>query len=347
MPFNSFRTGKIDAPLTGELIRQLTAIYELKGKQRLYEQQAPEVLEHLKKSAIIESTESSSRIEGVVASPARVREIVGLGASPKTRSEAEIAGYRDVLSTIHASYLHIQVRPNTILQFHRDLFRLAGVSGGAWKNVDNAIEATLPDGTREVVFRPLPAYLTETAMLELCDEFNTTRDSHRHEDLVLIAAFILDFLAIHPFTDGNGRIARLLTTLLLYQSDFTVARYVSIERIVEKTKESYYASLRASSEGWREGTHSLTPWTGYFLGVVLAAYRELDAKLGIAGMPTKTARVKLAIDQLPDAFTVGEIERACPGVSRPTIKLALRQLRDEGTIEVARQGRGAIWRKRH
>ena len=346
MPFNSFSSRRIEAALGGDLVRQLTRIYELKGKQQLYERQAPEVLESLRKSAIIESTESSSRIEGVVASPARVREIVGLGAQPQTRSEAEIAGYRDVLSTIHASYPHIQVRPSSILQFHRDLYRLAGVTAGAWKNVDNTIEARLPDGTKEIVFRPVPAWLTETAVREVCDDFEAARSRSVHDDLVLIAAFILDFLSIHPFVDGNGRIARLLTTLLLYQSDFTLARYVSVERIVEETKESYYAAMRASSEGWHEGNHSLVPWTGYFFGVVLAAYRELDQKLGVADLPTKSDRVRLAVAQLPDAFSVAEVQRACPGVSRPTIKLALRQLREEGAIEVTRQGRGAMWRKK-
>lgn len=346
MPFSSFRPSRLDTAVSADLIRQIAAIYELKGKQRLYEQQAPEVLEHLRRSAIIESSESSSRIEGVVASPDRVREIVGLGAAPLTRSEAEIAGYRDVLATIHASYPHIQVRPNTILQFHRDLFRLAGVAGGAWKNADNTIDATLPDGSRETVFRPAPAYMTETAMIALCEDFNAARNEHSHEDLILIAAFILDFLSIHPFSDGNGRIARLLTTLLLYQSGFAVGRYVSIERVVEQTRDSYYASLRASSEGWQEGTHSLAPWVGYFFGVVLAAFRELDTRLQVAGMPTKAQRVKLAIEQLPDLFTITEIERACPAVSRPTIKLVLRELREQGRIEVARAGRGATWRKR-
>ena len=345
MVLNSFRSAKIEQPLNAGLVSQLTAIYEFRGKEAMYQRQAPEVLASLRKSAVIESTESSNRIEGVVASPDRVREIVGLGAEPHTRSEAEIAGYRDVLATIHASYPHMAVRPNTILQLHRDLYRLAGIAGGAWKNVDNTIEATLRGGRREIIFRPVPAYLTEGAMSELCDAFNEARDRHVADSILLIGAFILDFLCIHPFGDGNGRMARLLTALLLYQAEFSVGRYVSLERIIEQTRDSYYASLRASSEGWHEGNHTLLPWLEYFFGVVLAAYRELDKRLTVAAMPTKGERVRLAIEQLPDRFTFAEVERACPGVSQPTIRLAMQQLRKSGKIENVRAGRNAIWRK--
>jgi Fic family protein len=345
MPTNSFRFGKIAQPLSARLIRQLTSIYEFRGKEAMVQRQAPEVLASLRKSAIIESTESSNRIEGVVASPERVRAIVGLGAEPQTRSEAEIAGYRDVLATIHASYPDIPARPNTMLQFHRDLYRLAGAAGGAWKNVDNTIEATLPDGSREVIFRPVPAQLTPSAVKELCDDFNRARDAGATDALVLSGAFILDFLCIHPFRDGNGRMARLLTTLLLYQAQFNVPRYVSLERIVEQTRDSYYASLRASSERWHQGRHMLVPWLEYFFGIVLAAYRELDERMLVAAMPTKAERVRLAIEQLPETFTFAEVQRACPGVSRPTIRLAMQQLRKEGTIAIARAGRNARWRR--
>lgn len=346
MPLNSFQAGQILEPIPPMLLAQLTAIYQFRGKQELYERSAPEVLASLQRSATIESTESSNRIEGVIASPARVREIVGLGAAPVTRSEAEIAGYRDVLATIHASYPHMTVRPNMILQLHRDLYRLAGVAGGEWKNVDNTIEATLPDGTSEVIFRPVAAFLTPAAMEDLCSGFQSARDARANDELILVASLVLDFLCIHPFRDGNGRMARLLTTLTLYQAGFTVPRYVSLERIIEQTRESYYASLRSSSEGWHSGRHVLQPWLEYFLGVILAAYRELDERLGTSSVPTKSGRVRLAIEQLPEQFTVAEVGRACPGVSRATIKLAMKGLREEGLIEVARGGRHAIWRKR-
>lgn len=346
MPLNSFQTGQILIPVPPPLLAQLTAIYQFRGKQELYERQAPEVLASLQASATIESTESSNRIEGVVASPARVREIVGLGAKPVTRSEAEIAGYRDVLATIHASYPHIIVSPNIILQMHRDLYRLAGVPGGEWKNVDNTIEATLPDGSREVLFRPVAAFLTAPAMSDLCRDYQMARTARSNDEIILIAALVLDFLCIHPFLDGNGRIARLLTSLTLYQAGLTISRYVSVERIIEQTRDSYYATLRASSEGWHSGDHSIQPWLDYFLGVILAAYRELDERLETTSIPRKSARVGLAIEQLPEQFTFSEVERACPGVSRATIKLAMRKLREEGDIEVARGGRHALWKKR-
>lgn len=346
MPLNSFEAGQVLQPIEPRLLAQLTSIHQFRGRQEMYEQQVPKVLESLRRSAIIESTESSNRIEGVVASPERIRQIVGLGAEPATRSEAEIAGYRDVLATIHGSHPHMPATPNTILQLHRDLYRLAGVAGGTWKNSDNTIEATLADGSREVIFRPVAAFLTPAAMDALCREFNAARNTKVTDDLILIAAFVLDFLCIHPFLDGNGRVARLLTTLVLYQSGFTVARYVSIERIVEQTRESYYATLRSSSEGWHEGKHSIRPWLEYFFGLVLAVYRDLDQRLKTSALPTKSARVGVAIEQLPAQFTVEQVERACPGVSRPTIKLAMKRLREQGGIEVARGGRHAIWRKR-
>jgi Fic family protein len=342
---NSFQHGRIDQPLTPALLRQLTAIYEFKGKQGLFEAQAPEVLAALQKSAIIESTESSNRIEGVVASPERVREIVGLGAAPVTRSEAEIAGYRDVLATIHASYPHIAITSNYLLQLHRDLYRYAGGPAGRWKAQDNTIDATLPDGTVETIFVPVPAFLTPEAMRALCRDFTDARKKERTDPLLLIGAFVFDFLCVHPFTDGNGRLARLLTTLLLYQADFSVVRYISIERIVEETKPSYYASLRASSEGWHEGTHTLVPWWEYFLGVLLAAYRELNDRLEVSRVPTKADRVRLAIQQLPEVFTVAEVERACPGVKRPTIKLAMKRMREAGEITCIRPGKYAMWKK--
>jgi Fic family protein len=343
---NSIESGRIFDALTPSLLRQLTTIYELKGRQGLFEVQAPEVLAALHRSSTIESTESSNRIEGVVASPARLREIVGLGAEPSTRSEAEIAGYRDVLATIHASHPHIPITPAYILQLHRDLYRFTGEPAGEWKKQPNTIDATLPDGSKETVFIPTAPYLTPPAIEQLCSDFVDSRDGQETDPLLLIGAFVLDFLCIHPFRDGNGRMARLLTTLLLYQEGFTLARYVSLERIVEQTKSSYYGSLHASSAGWHDARHSLLSWWEYFLGIVLAAYRELAQRLEMTGVPSKAARVRLAIEQLPDVFAVAEVDRACPGVSRPTIKLAMQKLRQDGRIECVRPGKHAVWQKR-
>ena len=341
---NSFRIGRAFEPLPNHLISQLTAIYELKGKEKLYQLQAPELLASLRNSAIIESTESSNRIEGVVASPERVRQIVGKGAAPANRSEAEIAGYRDVLGQIHTSHQYIPLTPNVILQLHRDMFKYTPARAGTWKSVDNTIEATAPDGGKEVVFVPVRAFATPAAMEELCADFAETANN-APDPILAAAAFILDFLCIHPFLDGNGRIARLLATLLLYKAGFTVARYVGVERLVEQTKPSYYESLRASSEGWHEGKHNLLPWWEYFLGITLAAYRELDQKLSGGELPAKAERVRLAVQVMPPVFSKAELIRICPEVSLRTVKRVLDELRDERRIEVAQRGRKAMWRK--
>ena len=342
---NSFRSKRAFEPVPNHLIGQLTAIYELKGKERLYQVQAPEILVALQSSAIIESTESSNRIEGVVASPERVREIVGKGAAPANRSEAEIAGYRDVLGQIHTSHSFIPITPNVILQLHRDMFKYTSTRAGVWKSAENTIEATTPEGGREVVFRPVPAFATPAAMDELCDDFARTTATGTADPLLATAAFVLDFLCIHPFLDGNGRLARLLTSLLFYKAGFTVARYVGVERLVEKTKLSYYESLRASSEGWHDGQHSLIPWWEYFLGITLAAYEQLDQKLGGGELPSKADRVRLAIQVMPPVFSKAELTGICPEISDRTVKRVLDELRAEGKIEVAKRGRNAMWRK--
>lgn len=334
---NSFRSQRALGPVPNHLIGQLTAVYELKGKEKLYQLQAPEVLAVLQSRAIIESTESSNRIEGVVASPERVRQIVGQGAAPSNRSEAEIAGYRDVLGYIHASHQFIPVTPNIILQLHRDMFKYTSARAGAWKPVDNTIEAT--------IFRPLPAFATPAAMNDLCSDFAEAAAAGSADPLLTTAAFALDFLCIHPFLDGNGRLARLLTTLLFYKAGFTVPRYVGVERLVENTKASYYESLRASSEAWHEGRHSLIPWWEYFLGITLAAYQQLDQKLGGGELPSKADRVRSAVQVMPPVFSKAELIAICPDISERTVKRVLDELRAARTIEVAQRGRNAMWRK--
>ena len=342
---NSFKSRRVLEAIPNHLIGLLTAIYEFKGKEKLYQVQAPEILAALQSNAVIESTESSNRIEGVVASPERVREIVGKGAAPSNRSESEIAGYRDVLGQIHASHQFIPVTPNIILQLHRDLFKYTSAPAGAWKPVENTIEATTPEGGKEVVFRPVSAFATPAAVEDLCGDFAQATAAATVDPLLTCAAFILDFLCIHPFLDGNGRLARLLTTLLYYKAGFTVARYVGVERLVEKTKASYYESLRASSEGWHEGRHSLLPWWEYFLGITFAAYEQLDQKLGGGELPSKADRVKLGVQVMPSVFSKAELASVCPEISERTLKRVLDELRAEGKIEVAKRGRNAMWRK--
>jgi Fic family protein len=336
--------------ITLALAQSLRQVGEFKGQHDLYVQQRPEILENLKRSAVIESVESSNRIEGIEADPERLKELVRQGGAPSGRSEQEIAGYRDVLATVHASFPHIPITPSTILQLHRDLYRFVGDGdrGGMWKTSDNLIAQTELDGTKRVRFQPTPAWQTPDAMLHLCDHYREVQESGAVEPLLLIPAFILDFLCIHPFHDGNGRMSRLLTLLLLYQEGFEVGRYISLERIIEQQKTGYYETLHAASQGWHTGTHSLTRWWEYLTGVVvLSAYREFASRAG-AITARRGAKRELVIDvigRLGTTFRFAEIEKACPDVSRPTIMRVLDELKKDGRIRPMGRGPAAAWEK--
>jgi Fic family protein len=330
------------------LLSTIREIGEYKGKQELYKEQAPQVLRTLREAAVIQSTESSNRIEGVLASRERIRLLVEHRSEPRTRSEQEIAGYRDVLQTIHASYAHIAPTTGVVLQFHRDLYQFMPGYGGRWKTASNEITEILPDGSRNVRFQTVPPYQTADAMERLHESFAREWELGRVDPLLLIPAYVLDFLCIHPFLDGNGRMARLLTLLLLYRAGYEVGRYISLETAIERTKDGYYDSLYKSSQGWHEGQHSLLPWWEYFCGVMLrAAYRDFESRVGIV-TGVKGAKREMIIDaiaRLPDAFRFADVERACPGISRPTINRALADLRKAGRIVLAKEGRDARWEK--
>lgn len=336
--------------ITLSLAQSLRQVGELKGQHDLYVQQRPEILENLKQSATIESVESSNRIEGIEADPERLKELVKRGGAPSGRSEQEIAGYRDVLATIHTSFEHIPVTPNTILQLHRDLYRFVGDGdrGGTWKPSDNLIAETRADGTRVVRFEPTPAWQTPEAMRQLCDGYREVKESGEVDPLLLIPAFVLDFLCIHPFSDGNGRMSRLLTLLLLYQEGFDVGRYISLERVIEQQKEGYYETLQAASQVWHEGEHSLTRWWEYLTGViVLSAYREFSSRAA-AITARRGAKRELVIDviaRLGHTFRYADIEKACPDVSRPTIMRVLEELKGEGKVRPMGRGPAAAWEK--
>jgi len=223
-------------PITHNLLQTIRRIGEYKGKQDLYKEQSPQVLETLRQTAVIQSTESSNRLEGITAPPGRIKELVVRKTTPRNRSEQEIAGYRDVLNTIHGNYAEIPFTTGIVLQFHRDLFQYFPGQGGKWKITNNEITEVLPDGTRNVRFHPLSSHLTQEAMETLHQNFSELWQSGRIEPLLLISTYILDFLCIHPFLDGNGRMARLLTLLLLYKAGYEAGRYISLEQIVEQTK---------------------------------------------------------------------------------------------------------------
>ena len=305
------------------------------------------MLENLRQVALIESTESSNRLEGITADAKRIRDLVQERTAPANRSEAEIAGYRDVLNTIHLNHEHVHFTDNVVLQLHRDLMKYSGKEGGRWKSTANEITETLRDGSKRIRFVPVGPHQTPECMRVLHDRYRQLTTEQNWDPLLLIPFYVLDFLCIHPFLDGNGRMARLLTVLLLYHQGYEVGRYISLERVVEKTKESYYDTLFVSSQGWHEGKHDILPWTEYFLSTILAAYREFENRFGriTSGHGSKTDMILNTIDGFMTDFSISEVERACPTVSRDMIRHILFRLRDEGKIRSTGRGRNARWRK--
>ena len=345
----SFENSALDQQtLTQGLLQSVRLVGEYRGKEALFKQQSPQVLQALRESAVIQSTESSNRIEGVVAPPQRIRDLVAKRTRPANRSEQEIAGYREVLSTIHTNFADMPLTSNLVLQLHRDLFQFVPGGGGRWKATNNDITETRPDGTKVVRFKPLAAHLTPDAMTRLHDAYRERLDTGAIEPLLLLSAYVLDFLCVHPFADGNGRMARLLSLLLLYRAGYEVGRYISLESVIEQTKEGYYDSLHASSQGWHDAQHSLVPWWEYFAGVMLVkAYRGFEDRVGVtsARRGAKRDMIRAAVSRLPDRFRYADLERAVPAISRPTIARALRELRAEGTIRCLKPGRDATWEK--
>lgn len=321
---------------------------EARGRQDLFIKQAPEQLEVLRQTAIVESSESSNRIEGVTAAPGRVEAIVLRSSEPRDRSEQEIAGYRDALQLIHESHEHIALTTNVVLQLHGMLFRYLPSDGGRWKPADNEIIQRSPDGTSRVRFKPTSAVETPQAMEDLVTEYRHAVDVRALEPLVLVPLAVLDFLCIHPFRDGNGRSARLLALLLLYHFQYRVGRYISLERIIEESKETYYESLEASSQGWHERRHDPHPWLNYFWATMIRAYGEFEDRVGtlISGKGSKTEQIRAAVSRRITPFSISEIEADCPGVSREMVRLVLRQMRDEGSILLQGAGRGARWQRK-
>ena len=327
----------------------LAAVHALgayRGKQDLFRQQTPETLEALRAAACIESTESSNRIEGIEAPRAQLEKIVLQQAKPRNRSEQEIAGYRDALALIHESAPQMPLSPRLVQQIHQNIYRYLPGEGGDWKSVDNAIAEELADGSRRIRFRPTPAIATPQAMADLFAGWGHAHSTQAAEPLVLVPLLILDFLCIHPFRDGNGRTARLITLLALYQSGYEVGRYISLERVIEESKETYYEALEASSLHWHEGTHDAFPWLRYFWGMLLRAYKEFEERVGTIspGRGAKTRQVREAVLRHVAPFAISDIERAAPGVGRDMVRLVLRQLRDEGILVTTGVGRAARWR---
>ena len=315
--------------LTTEIVALLTQIHEFKGEQSIFIEAKADKLTQLVEIAKIQSTEASNKIEGIYTSDERLKAIVKNKTTPKDRNEREIAGYRDVLNTIHESHDYISIRPNIILQLHRDLYKFEGYDiGGKYKAGDNIIEEDDEQGNKHVRFRPVAAWETPEAIANLCDEFNMAIDSEKIDPLLLIPMFILDFLCVHPFNDGNGRMSRLLTLLCLYRAGYIVGKYISIEHLIEKTKESYYDNLQASSAGWHEEENDYAPFVQYMLGVVAAAYRDFTARARTltAGGLSKPERIAKLIQSTYGEITKTEIMKKCPDISQITVQRALADL---------------------
>lgn len=336
---------KLTVPLS--TVSSIRLLGEYKGKQQLFEKQSPKALEALREIARVQSIESSNRIEGVVADPGRVAELAAQKASPRDRSEQEIAGYREALSTIHARAKELPLSAELILQLHRSMHQFSPVAGGVWKATPNDIVDILPDGVHRLRFSPAAPELVDDAVAELVSGYKQALATRQLEPLIAIPAFILDFLCIHPFSDGNGRMSRLLNLMLLYQCGYEVGRYVSLEKVIEDSKETYYEALEASSYGWHDSEHDLLPWLQYSHGVLLAAYLEFEQRVGRteAGRGAKREMVIECIRHASAMFRYADIERACPGVSRPTIARVFAELRDAGEIRCIKGGRDALWEK--
>lgn len=315
--------------LTPEIVALLTQIHEYKGEQSLFIEAKADSLTQLVEIAKIQSTEASNKIEGIYTSDSRLKAIVKDKTTPKTRNEREIAGYRDVLNTIHESHDYISIRPNMILQLHRDLYKFEGYDiGGKYKTADNNIEEEDGQGNKFVRFKPLAAWETPEAVERLCEEFDKALGTGTIDSLLLIPMFILDFLCIHPFHDGNGRMSRLLTLLLLYRAGYIVGKYISIEQLIEKTKSSYYECLQESSQNWNEEENDYGPFVKYMLGIVLAAYRDFSDRVEtlITSGLSKAERVAELMKATYGEITKSQIMEKCPDISRITVERALSEL---------------------
>lgn len=321
--------------LTPEIVTYLTQIHEFKGEQTLFIEAKADTLLQLVDIAKIQSTEASNKIEGIYTSDERLKALVKDSTRPRTRNEREIAGYRDVLNTIHENHDYIPPKPSIILQLHRDLYKFEGMDiGGRYKTSDNIIEEQDAEGNKSVRFRPMPAWETPEAIEKLCQSYDEALNSENIDALIIIPMFVLDFLCVHPFNDGNGRLSRLLTLLLLYRSGYIVGKYISIEKLIEQTKEIYYESLQLSSAGWHENKNDYEPFVKYMLGVIVAAYREFSSRVSLLttqGM-SKPDRVKEIIRATLGPITKTEILAKCPDISQVTVQRALADLVDKGDI---------------
>lgn len=323
-----------------EILGLIAAIYKEAGKQELCLKQKPEEMEKLVEIAKVQSTEASNAIEGIVTTSTRMRQLVKEKTAPRNRNEQEIAGYRDALNIIHENFDAIQITRNYILQLHSILYsHMNNPMAGRTKNVQNYISSTWPDGHTETLFTPLAPYETPEALDRICEEYNRVIGNMEAEPLIVIPVFIHDFLCIHPFNDGNGRMSRLLTTLLLYRNGFYVGKYISLEAKIDKNKDLYYEALQQSQAGWHDGNEDALPFIKYLLGTVLSAYKDFETRFELVETKRPALEtVRLATMNKIGRFSKQDIIELCPSLSASSIEVALRKLVASGDLK--REGRG-------
>lgn len=336
-----FNYGKLrNIKWDNEVLGLVAQIHEYKGKQALFLKQKPATLEKLVEIAKIQSTEASNKIEGIVTTATRIKQLCDQKTTPRNRDEEEISGYRDALSLIHESYEYIPIKSSYILQLHQVLYRYSQRDiGGRFKNTQNYITEIKESGEQIVRFMPLDPFETPTAIEKMCESFNRETDACEVDPLILIPAFIVDFLCVHPFNDGNGRMSRLLTTLLLYRAGYVVGKYVSLESKIEKTKESYYKALEKSDINWNREENDLTPFIKYILGTVLAAYRDFEQRvILVEDKASAIDLVRNAVNNTIGKFTKSDIMELVPSVGKTSVENSLKILIEEGVI--GRDGKG-------
>ncbi len=336
-----------DQKWDSEILSLIAGIYKEEGKQELYLKLRPQELDKLIEIAKVQSTEASNAIEGIVTTNTRIRQLVEEKTTPRNCDEQEIAGYRDVLNIIHQSYDAIPLSQNYILQLHKILYgHMNNPMAGRTKSVQNYIASTYPDGHVETIFTPLAPYETAEALDNICAEYNRVIGNMEVEPLIAIPVFIHDFLCIHPFNDGNGRMSRLLTTLLLYRSGFSVGKYISLEAKIAKNKDLYYDALRQSQVGWHEGKDDALPFIKYLLGTILSAYKDLSDRIALVEVKlSATEMVRRASMEKIGRFTKQDIFKLCPTLSISSIEGALRKLVANGELKREGEGRATCYQR--
>ena len=328
-----------------EVLNYVGLIHEYKGRQQLYLEQKPEELDKLVELAKIQSTEASNEIEGIRTTNTRLKQLMADKTTPKNRDENEILGYRYALNLVHESFDYIPIRSNFILQLHKEMYQFMDVSyGGKYKDIPNEIDMVHPDGHKEVIFKPLEPFETQEAIDRLCEEYNDAITKYNIDPLIVIPIFIHDFLCVHPFNDGNGRMSRLLTTLLLYKNGYTVGKYISLEKKIQITKNEYYNALSQSSKSWLENDNDDTPFVKYLLGTILAAYRDFESRVNIVSKKMSAFEiVEQAVNNKIGKFTKSDIMEMCPEIGRASVENALKKLCDEGKLEKHGGGRSTFY----